>query len=176
MKTKVYFFILMIMGSLLSSCEKIDIDFENEYEKSYKNWIDFKETSGNSYKYMVTGSSWTGISWETVITVSNGIITQRDFKYTSIAGLDGNIPEEELEWTEYGSDINSHRYTSAYEALTLDVIYSKARQEWLLKRENVQTYFETKNNGLISCCGYVENGCMDDCFIGINIAYIEQLP
>ncbi|MDD2426409.1 MAG: hypothetical protein PHU00_10410, partial [Bacteroidales bacterium] len=69
-----------------------------------------------------------------------------------------------------------HRSSPAYGAVTLDVIYSKARQEWLLKRENAQTYFEAKNNGLISCCGYVEKGCMDGCFNGIYISYIQPLP
>lgn len=37
------------------------------------------------------------------------------------------------------------------------------------------TYFETKNNGLISTCGYVENTCADDCFIDITITRIAKL-
>ena len=59
--------------------------------------------------------------------------------------------------------------------LTFDHIYEKARSEWLIKRENAKTYFEANNNGLISSGGYVEEGCQDDCFIGINIAFVEEL-
>ncbi|WP_255474197.1 hypothetical protein [Flavobacterium sp. SLB02] len=44
-----------------------------------------------------------------------------------------------------------------------------------MKRKNVTNYFEAKNDGLISQCGYVEKGCMDDCFVGITIKSIERL-
>ena len=57
--------------------------------------------------------------------------------------------------------------------LTFDQIYEKARTEWLVKRENATTYFEAENNGLISKCGYVDDGCQDDCFIGIQISSIK---
>jgi hypothetical protein len=55
----------------------------------------------------------------------------------------------------------------------LDEIYEKARSNWLKKRGNAKTYFEAKNDGLISSCGYAEDGCQDDCFNGINITSIE---
>ncbi len=120
-------------------------------------------------------STWTGSSWKTTLTVCNGTLVQRHFKYTATEGLADTIPEEELEWTENENEIGDHEHTGAAAPLTLDEIYAKAEQEWLLKRENAKTYFETKNNGLISTCGYVENGCMDDCFIGISIKRIEVL-
>ena len=44
-----------------------------------------------------------------------------------------------------------------------------------VERNNVTTYLETKNNGMISTCGYVENNCADDCFIGIHINNISLL-
>jgi hypothetical protein len=118
------------------------------------------------------GSVFTTYGWETTITVSNGIIIQRDFTYT---GNPENIPEDKLEWTENENEINSHEYSSAADALTLDEIYNKAEQEWLIKRKNATSYFESENNRLISTCGYVENGCMDDCFVGITIKSIEAL-
>jgi len=43
------------------------------------------------------------------------------------------------------------------------------------KRKDASVYFEAKNNGMISSCGYVQDGCMDDCFNGINIASIGLL-
>ena len=115
--------------------------------------------------------SWTGTSSETTITVSNGKVTKREFRYTVTKYLPDNFPKEELEWVENENELNTRAHSGAA-ALTLDEIYTKAKSEWLIKRENAKTYFEAKNNGLISSCGYVEDGCADDCFNGIRISYI----
>jgi len=71
------------------------------------------------------------------------------------------------------TEIGSHKNGAA--PLTLSEIYDKAQKEWLIERENTTTYFETENNGMISTCGYVENNCADDCFIGVLINTIEAL-
>jgi major membrane immunogen (membrane-anchored lipoprotein) len=175
MKRNLFIFTILLIGFYFTSCVKSEINYENDFEKSHKEWLSFTNMSGNSYRYLVTGSSWVGSSWQTVITVTNGKITQRYFKYNSVKGLIENIPQEALEWTEDENEINSHEHTSAAEGLTVDQIYNKARNEWLIKRKNSKTYFEANNNGLISSCGYVEDNCMDDCFRGINIAYIVSL-
>lgn len=174
MKSKFYFIALLLVGSLSSSCEKDDLNYQNDFENSRDAWLDFKKSANNSYKYKVTAGSWAGSSWETVITVAKGKIIQRHFKYTVTEGLADTIPEEELEWTESENEIGSHEFQGA-DALTLDKIYDKAQQEWLIKRENSKTYFEAKNDGLISMCGYIENTCADDCFVGITIKSIERL-
>lgn len=176
MNKKTYSIILFLASILISSCESNDFYFQSDFEKSQEIWLDFKELSGNSYKYVVTGGSvFTSFGWETTITVLNGVITERHFKYTS--GAEDTIPEDELEWTENETQINSeeHQHTSAFYALTLDEIYTKAQQEWLIKRKDATSYFESENNGLISTCGYVVNGCMDDCFSGITIKSIVAL-
>jgi len=167
------YYALLLIGILLTSCEKSNLNYENSFESSYQEWLSFKKTSGNSYHYVVTGGSVFGPGWQTDITVTHGKVTQRHFKFTSVTGL-GNIPSEALEWTENENEINSHT-TSGAEVLTLDQVYEKARTEWLIKRKDAKAYFETKNNGLISTCGYVPDGCMDDCFVGINIAAIGSL-
>lgn len=175
MKNKIYFIALVLISSLISSCESDnDSAFQNDFEKSSKALSDFKKTTNNSYQYTVTGVSWSGPAWETTISVSSGKVIQRHFKYTNTQGLENNIPQEELEWTESGNEIGSHKNNGAA-TFTLDQIYDKARLEWLPKRDNAETYFETKNNGLISTCGYVENGCQDDCFVGIHIKIIQSL-
>jgi len=171
MKRKLYFFALLFIGILITSCEKSDLDYEQDFEQSYNEWLSFKKISGDSYRYMVIGGSVFGPGWQTTITVTNGKVTQRHFKYTSVNGF--TIPQEALEWTENEREINSHEFGAS--ALTLDQIYEKARNEWLIKRKNAKTYFEHYNGNLISSCGYVEDGCMDDCFTGINIAYIVSL-
>lgn len=104
--------------------------------------------------------------------MSNGKIIRRHFKYTgSTENIPDNVP---LEWTEEENEINSRQNSGADETLTFDQIYSKAENEWLIKRKGVTVYFESKNNGLISTCGYVPKGCMDDCFSGIRIKSIQS--
>lgn len=176
MKSKIYIIAVLLIGNLITSCEKSNFEYEGDFQNSSNAWLDFKESSNNSYKYVVLGGSvFTSYGWETTITVSNGTITQRHFRYTSTTELPDTIPEEEVEWTENEGEINNREFTGAAEALTLDEIYHKAQQEWLLKRNNIKVYFETKNNGLISSRGYVEDGCMDDCFNGITIKSIQEL-
>lgn len=177
MKNKIYFITFLFISILVSSCSSNDdFNYQNDFENSQKAWLNFKEASNDSYRYIVSGGSvLTPYGWETTITVSNGTITERRFKYTP--GAEDFIPADQLEWTESEGEINSseHEHTSAFPALTLDEIYTKAKQEWLIKRKNVTTYFEAKNNGLISRCGYVKNGCMDDCFVGIIVKSVEAL-
>jgi len=174
MKNKIYFITFLLISTLISSCSSDDaLDYQNDFENSKKAWVDFKDSSNNSYKYVVLGGSvFTTYGWETTITVSNGAIIERDFRYTS--GAEHFIPVDQLEWTENENEINSseHEYTSATTALTLDEIYYKAKQEWLIKRKDATTYFESENNGLISTCGYTKKNCLDDCFIGITIKSI----
>lgn len=174
MRNEIYLITFLMIGSLLISCSTDDdLDYQNNFEESHNTWLDFKKLSGDSYKYTVVESSWVGFSWETTIKVFDGEIVQRHFKYINTEGLE-DIPEDELEWIENGQEVGNQQNKGA-EALTLDEIYSKAEKEWLIKRENANIYFETENNGLISTCGYVENGCMDDCFVGIKIKSIESL-
>src|SRR5690606_16183493 len=128
MKRKIYFIAFLLIGNLISSCEKDDMEYENEFENSRNAWLDFKESSNNSYKYVVPGGSvLVSFGWETTITVTNGKVTQRHFRYTSTEGLPDNMPKEELEWTENESEINNHEYTSAATARTLDEIYDMAQ-------------------------------------------------
>lgn len=174
MKNRIYLIALVLVGFLIASCESDDKDNQNELEKSYSVLSDFKKETNNSYKYTTTYQSWIGFAWETTIFVSNGNVIERHFKYLNTGELSNDTPQQELEWTETGSDIGNHTNIGS-DPLTLDEIYTKAKQYWLVKRKNSKTHFETKNNGLISTCGYVENGCQDDCFIGIHIKTIEPL-
>lgn len=174
MKNAIYFITILFISSLIFSCSSDDdLNYQNDFENSQNAWLNFKQSSNDSYKYVVSGGSvFMNYGWETTITVSNGIIIQRDFTFT---GNPENIPEDQIGWTENMNEINSHEHTGAAHALTLDDIYIKAKNDWLIKRKNSTAYFETENNGLISECGYVENGCMDDCFNGIIIKSIDIL-
>ncbi|WP_428233008.1 hypothetical protein [Flavobacterium sp.] len=174
MKNRFFLIVLLFISILLFSCSSDDdLNYQNDFDTSQKAWLNFKDTSNNSYKYVVHGGSlFTNYRWETTLTISGGKIIQRDFKYT---GKTENIPADKLSWTENENEINSHEFSGAASPLTLDEIYDKAKTQWLIKRKNAKTYFESANNGLLSVCGYVENGCMDDCFTGITIKDIVVL-
>lgn len=162
-------FILLLSCCFATSCESVE--FEDEYQQSYNIWLGFKKSSANSYMYVVKGASWSGVAWETTITVSDGTVIKREFNYVRF-----NPEFENLEgWIEDKDNIGSHQNTSAAAPLTLDEVYKKSKNEWLSKRKGFTTYFETENNGMISLCGYVEDNCADDCFIGISISSIAKL-
>ncbi len=173
MKLNIYLIALLLTGALFASCKKSDIKYESNYEASYRSWTDFKQSSQNSYRYMVSFGSWTGAGSETTITVTNGKITGRSFVAKTYEDPQSNVITIVKEWTEDESSINTHG--EGYPAMTLDEVYQKAKTDWLLKRKDVTTYFETNNGGMISSCGYTPKNCIDDCFTGIKIQYIEKL-
>ncbi len=173
MRRQLFPLILFFVCLGFVSCDKSDIAHESDFEKSYDEWLQFKLSCGNSYTYVVYNSSWVGASWETIFTVREGRVVRRQFNFISTMGL-GNVPEEALNWIEEEGEINSHEYSGGATVRTLDEIYELARTQWLLKRSNAKTYFESKNNGMLSLCGYVEDGCQDDCFTGIHISSISS--
>ena len=175
MNIKIYIILLITVCATFYSCDNNDFEHESNFKKSYGKWSEFKAKSNNSYEYTAESSSWVGLAWQTVITVNNGEVVQRSFKYTYIANeLKENFGEE-LEWVENKEELNTHKNTGASAPLTLDEIYIKAEQDWLQKRKGFTTYFEAKNDGLISLCGFIPENCMDDCFTGISIKQIEIL-
>lgn len=164
-----YLLSLFIALSFLS-CKKDVI--QSDFAKSRDTWQDFKKESNNNYSYTVATYSWTGSSSNTVITVSNGVVAGRNFKAYRTDGQTGQKTEQES-WTEIAATLNSH--TGGAEAITLDAVYEKAATVWLKADPKQNTIsFEAKNNGMISGCGYIPNGCMDDCFIGITITEISK--
>lgn len=192
------------MFLFFSACDSKVIEYENSFEVSKRAWFNFKASSGDSYTYTAKGGSWTGTSWGTVITVEAGEVVRRAFSYDVFQNitrpsngwteasrqeilqeleLTASEFEEQygedlsgfLAWQEEGDGLGEHEFTGAADPLTLDEVYFKAEYEWLLARENAETYFEAEINGLLSLCGYVEEGCQDDCFIGINIGSIEAI-
>ncbi|WP_442590783.1 hypothetical protein ACSBL2_06095 [Pedobacter sp. AW31-3R] len=163
---------LLLIVTLFASCKKSDIAYENDFDNSYRVWMNFKTSSGNSYRYTVTTGSWTGSTSQTIITVKNGRATGRSYVYkTPVAQNQVELTIRE-QWDEDLNNLNTH--TNGYPTQTLDEIYQRAKSDWLLKREDAKTYLETNNNGMISSAGYVENNCADDCFRGISISSIEK--
>lgn len=159
----------MFFFSLFTSCKKDVI--QTDFELGKKEWLAFKRSSNNNYSYTITGSSWTGFSDSTIIFVNYRIVS--GWKYIAYT-TDGKTGQKTLRdsWTESDTELNTHQFGAS--PLNLDAIYDKAAKEWLkvdTKLNNI--YFEAKNQGMISNCGYVQTGCQDDCFIGIRISNIS---
>ncbi|MBN9299821.1 MAG: hypothetical protein J0I41_22655 [Filimonas sp.] len=172
MKATLALTFILLASTFFSSCSKEKFNYQSDYDKSYHVWQAFKSNSHNSYRYKVVSGSWIGTSWQTVITVTNGKVTQRYYKHTAPTNFPSSSQQE---WTEDESHLDTHPQSGALPIWTLDDIYEKAKIDWLQKRDDATTYFETKNNGMISNCGYVPNSCADDCFRGITITLIEAL-
>ncbi|WCT09963.1 hypothetical protein [Mucilaginibacter jinjuensis] len=165
--------LLLTAITLLSACKKDGIAKKDEFEASYEKLQDFKKSSGNSYTYIATSGSVFGYSSTTTVTVINGIVVGRDYKAYRLNDAHQSVLY--LSFTEDKSSIGAH--TQGQEALTLDQIYSKAKNEWLkVDRKANDIYFETNADGLIANCGYVPKGCQDDCFNGITILSIQATP
>lgn len=144
------------------------------YNDSYKAWLNYKKNIKNSYSYISTYSSFTGYGVTIKIDVKNGAIISRDF--TSYQYQQNTSNKTIIkQWHEDSSSLNSHGDVAG-ELLTMDAIYLKAKDVWLKVDPKINDiYFETKNNGIISTCGYYPIGCQDDCFNGIHIDSITAL-
>lgn len=172
MKT-IYPLLSLLLLLTVTSCKKDSIAYSSDYNQSYLAWLDFKTTSNNSYRYVVSFGSWTGYGTETTITVREGKVVGRSY----VAKQHPNQPNTPMtilgQWEEDENSLNTHE--AGFSTWTLDEIYRKAKEEWLQKRSDADTYFEARNNGLISSAGYVPKGCQDDCFAGVSITKIEAL-
>ncbi len=169
MKKLIGAFALILILAVSCSKDALRSDLDDSYDK----WEDFKKANNNSYYYTVKTVSWDGNSTATSIIVHNGVVTARVYKRYLMDGSNGQQTLK-ASWNEDTASLNSHQ--EGAETLTLDQVYDKAKNVWLKadKKENAIS-FEAKNDGMISSCGYVPNGCMDDCFIGISISEIKPL-
>lgn len=176
MNVRGIFLLATLSALLITGCKKDKFRYSDEFRDSVRVWQGFKASTNNSYRYTVEFSSWVGISTKTTITVRNGKVTGRSYVLIHLEYVGNQSPPaivEKERWEETESTLNTH--TSGAATITLDAIYEQAASDWLQKREDATTYFEAKNNGMISSCGYVPDGCADDCFRGIHISSIERL-
>lgn len=170
MKRSAYLLILFV-AAIFASCKKDKIEYRNEFDKSFKAWTDFKSASNNSYRYTTVTVSWTGYATETTISVLNGKVIARSYIARGRKADQTTVVVLE-QWEEDVNTLNTH--ANGASLLTLDQIYELAKNDLLLKRADVSISFESKNSGLISAAGYVQDGCQDDCFRGINIKSISK--
>ncbi|MBB6109547.1 hypothetical protein [Mucilaginibacter lappiensis] len=172
---KTLFLSIIIILIAITSCKKDGIANENDFNKSYNAWISFKNRSHSSYQYTTNFGSVFGYGSETKIAIINGTIVSRDFTAVQLRRDGTNKQDTVAQWHEEKSSLNTH-VNQGGELLTLDDIYQKAKTIWLkADKKSNDIYFETKNKGMISSCGFVPKGCQDDCFNGITIGAITSV-
>jgi hypothetical protein len=60
--------------------------------------------------------------------------------------------------------------------VTVDELYSTCASEYLtVDAINNTIYFETELKGLMTLCGFVPKGCLDDCYNGVRINYFDWI-
>lgn len=203
MKKIIYTLSLLLILSVFS-CKNSDLEYSNQFEDSFDKFKEFKKENNNSYQYQ-TSIVTMEQSYKTTISVINGKVTKREHRVIVFNGSVSKSPtgwtdqeidaiyanleesfknylvskkitlKEYLSWSESEKELGKYNGLGATEIMTLDDIYTKAKGEWLVAQEKKKIFFETKNNGMISSCGYVIGNCQDDCFTGINISNIKTL-
>ena len=171
MKSYNVLIVIALTLTLFTACKKDDGVVDN-YNSSYKAWMKFKSSVNNTYEYAVVSGSWTGFSSETIITVSKGVVVQRAYTAAKTNGQNGTKTIMK-QWIEQANTLNTH--SEGASTFTLDEVYRKAKNEWLVNSKNTDTFFEAKNQGMLSIAGFNEKGCVDDCFNGIHISFIRKI-
>lgn len=178
MKTKIL--LPLIFLSIGISCNDGDNVFTElkskgglNYLESSEKWVELKKKNGNSYTYLTDVGSWTGWGSTTQLKIEDGVITSRVYQRYKPNDLTGR--KEIIDtYTELAGDLGTHEQGAPL--LTIDDLYSSCAKDYLVVDENKNTiYFETSEEGLMSLCGFVPDGCADDCFNGIRINSFEWL-
>ncbi|RCH53596.1 hypothetical protein DJ568_16970 [Mucilaginibacter hurinus] len=167
---RIFTVIILFLCICLTACKKDAVN--TEYDNSFKAWQSFKKSSNNSYYYVTEFVSWTGFRSETKITVMNGTVVSREYESRIVEAREDTVIVQPIEkWREAADSIGKH--DTGFEPVTLDVVYYKAKNEWLKVDKNKnRIHFENKNNGMISVCGYSPKNCADDCVRGVYITEI----
>jgi hypothetical protein len=163
----------IFIALLLIACKKDTTPYITEFTNSQKAWNLLKASVNNSYSYVAYYGSVFGGYQETKITVQNGKVTGRAF-LAGIYPANTHVLDIKGTWIENAATLGTHQQGAPL--LTLDDIYAKGKSEWLsVDKTKNDVIFETDARSLIATCGYVPNGCMDDCFSGVHIKSITGL-
>lgn len=167
---KIHNLLIAITIFTFMSCDTDDNDKSliiNNFNESKVNWEELKSLNGNSYSYQTTWSSWNGFGAMTELKILDGIVISRLYEEFLINEANGQIEILDF-YLEDESDLGSNERGA--KILTIDQLYDSCISEYLVAdKKNNTLYFEAKLDGIISLCGYVPDGCVDDCFNGVRI-------
>jgi hypothetical protein len=163
---------LILSCSMETVRDNMLVEGENGFNfvESKAQWKDLKKKNGNSYEYTIREQSWTGVGSDTRILVTRGKVTARYFTAFQMSDEDGSIEYtggyEEVD----KKDIGTHEEGAP--PINIDGLYQTCLSKYLVVDPDSNTvYFDTNEEGVISLCGYVPIGCVDDCFEGINMSH-----
>ena len=143
------------------------------FSESKELWLEMKQEQGDDYQYTIHEMSWTGAESKTTSTIEKGNPVSRNY----VAYVrDQNSGEEEVtdSYLEAGAELGSHEIGAR--PLTIDELYETCVAQFLSVDEDTNTiHFETDEQGILNLCGYVEKGCIDDCFKGITMSNFNWL-
>lgn len=143
------------------------------YSESRSLWLEMKEDNGDSYEYTIGVLSWTGHGNNTVITIEEGKVIGRIYQ-EYFMDPDNGDKTDGFGYSETGVDVGSNE--KGAKPLTMDDLYGICLAEYLVADpENNRVYFNTDELGLMVTCGFVPNGCADDCFQGISLSNFKWL-
>jgi hypothetical protein len=176
-------FILFLFCNTLLSCSSNDTDRGEitgesgvSYNDSRTMWKELKAQNDETYNYTMSFISWSGFGSRTTITVKDGLVSKREYLYfEQILNEVSELEEVEIEsYTEAGEEIGSN--SEGFDPLLIDELYETCISEYLIvNTDENDIYFNTNDAGIISSCGFVEKGCVDDCFIGFRISEFQWL-
>ncbi|MFT6802759.1 MAG: hypothetical protein ACJA2N_001950 [Salibacteraceae bacterium] len=141
------------------------------YNESLHKWTELKIANGNSYRYQIRFLSWAGFGSTTKLKVIDGKVKARVYEEFRADEQTGQRVITDS-YHENEDVLGSHEKGAS--PLTIDKLYSSCARDYLVvDKEKNTLYFETEINGLMRLCGFVENGCVDDCYQGISIDSFE---
>jgi len=194
---------MMLLFFSCSKDNSLSIDHESAYKKSLKKWENFKSESNNSYTYVIeTYRFFSSPPSRITLSVENGILTKRSgYKMDLFAvqrpesgwtkenirealistNMDNARIEEMLtadfianmEWEEDQNNLG--KYDPKDLAMTIDQIYQKAKDTWLVPTKDSEAIFETDNKGIISLVGIKLKPYEDVPFNGVRIVSVTAL-
>ncbi|WP_254526913.1 MULTISPECIES: hypothetical protein [unclassified Sphingobacterium] len=194
---------MMLLLFSCSKDDSLSIDHESAYKKSLKKWENFKSESNNSYTYVIeTYRFFSSPPSRITLTVENGILTNRSgYKMDLFAvqrpesgwtkenirealistNMDNARIEEMLtadfianmDWEEDQNNLG--KYDPKDLAMTIDQIYQKAKDTWLVPTKDSEAIFETDNKGIISLVGIKLKPYEDVPFNGVRIVSVTAL-
>jgi hypothetical protein len=161
------FFIFSCDPEALTPALNVQGDSGYTYSESRSQWLQMKEENGNSYEYTIGVISWTGDGNNTVLTIEEGKVVARKYE-EFFMDPDTGVKTYGFRYSETGAEIGAHE--KGAKPMTMDALYGICLAEYLVADpDNNTVYFNTDGQGIMTTCGFVPDGCADDCFVGINL-------
>jgi len=173
MKNKILLFLVIAIGSNLGLfAQKNSLKIASEASEST-----FKANAAqyrNSYSYKSNFESFAGFGNSSEIVVNYGKPILKN--YQAYHYKDTNGKQEKIIDTSFVEQAhNLGQSNLGAPILTMEEMYALCFKMLSKDTATHVLYFTTDKQGILSTCGYMQKGCMDDCFRGFNIIEFQWL-